>query len=146
MTKQWCYSFDDKNFANGTYDTKKACLEAARKDGHTKRQVGMSDVKHAYLAQCETPPNERMFPDADFILEYMADQAGLMAWGAENDYPDVTQQQEDDLTIQLHELLSNWCKKYGVSPSFFMVYKSIKYDLSSLKPIMTNKGAKKNED
>ncbi|EKO3650561.1 hypothetical protein M3910_000279 [Vibrio metschnikovii] len=133
MTKQWCYSFDNKNFSNGTFNTKKAALENAHKEGIARNnEEDSNNIKLIYVAECESPLNERMFPDADIIIEHMACQAEDIGGEYANDYPDVSQEQEDDLTHQLHELLNDWCKKCDVSPLFFSVSESKKYDLNTL--------------
>jgi len=134
MAKQWCYSFDNENYSNGTFKTKKAALEDAQKEGVARNQEEENNnIKFIYVSECEVPQNEQMFPDAEVIIEHMACQAEDIGRDYANGYPDVTQEQEDDLNHQLHELLNNWCKKCDVSPSFFTVLESRKYDLNTLK-------------
>lgn len=136
MDKQWCYSFDNRNFSNGTFDTQKAALEEAQEVGiATNKEGECNKIKHIYVAECESPLNERMFPNADIIIEHMACQAEDIGGEFASDYPDVSEEQEKDLTRQLHELLNNWCKQSDVSPSFFSVLESKKYDLNTLRLI-----------
>lgn len=136
MSKSWCYSFDDSNFLSGTFNTRKAALEDAQKEGIARNNdEGNNNIKCIYVAECKLAVNEELFPDAETIIEHMECMAQDAGGEHGSDYPDVTKEQKEDLTSQLHKLLNEWCEKCDVTPSFYTVFESKKHDLITLKSV-----------
>ncbi|AZS26232.1 hypothetical protein [Vibrio anguillarum] len=136
MNDKWCYSFDGSNFSNGTFETDKLALADAQREGLCRNKENNDEaIKHIFIAPCRLAENKTMFPDADLIIEHMNCQAEDIGGQYASSYPDVSDEETDSLTIQLHELLEKWCEKCQVFPTFFTVHASSKYDLHTLKPI-----------
>ncbi|MBD1582815.1 hypothetical protein [Pseudoalteromonas sp. S16_S37] len=123
----WCYSFDGENFTSGTFTS----IESALQDARNKAD----DSAKVYLAPCETYDNSRFFPDADELINYMGNQADDVGGEYANDYPDVREEAENELTEKLHDLLNKWCDKHDVAPSFYGVGTAELYDLKTLQPV-----------
>lgn len=51
------------------------------------------------------------------------------------DYPDASEEAELELSNALHGLLSWWCKKHEITPNFFNVQNTQKYDVNTWQPI-----------
>jgi len=127
----WCYSFNNSDFSSGTFSSKGAALADAQKEGGTRNLEGeFLDV--IYLAEACLANNEQFFPDADLIIEHMALQADDVGGEHANDYPDIAEEATNELTQQLHALLSKWCQKNEVLPTFYNVRNSEPYDLCTL--------------
>lgn len=123
----WCYSFDGESFTSGAFTSADNALQDAIKEADESAKV--------YLAPCETYDNSRFFPDADELINYMGNQADDVGGEFANDYPDVSEEAENELTEKLHALLNEWCDKHGVAPSFYGVRTAELYDLKTLKPV-----------
>ena len=63
----------------------------------------------------------------------MALQAEDVGGEHANDYPDVSKEAEVELTQQLEALLSKWCEKHEVTPTFYAVKESQAYNLVTLE-------------
>lgn len=136
MAKSWCYSFDNEKFRSGTFTTRKAALKDVQAEGFAiNEEEDNNKIKWVYVAECKLAVNEDMFPDANIILEHMEFQAEDIGGEYGNDYPDVTKEQKDELTDQLNELLSRWSNKNDITPTFYTVFSSKKYDLKTLESI-----------
>ncbi|PSW29155.1 hypothetical protein C9J21_19915 [Photobacterium phosphoreum] len=134
MAKSWCYSFDNEQFRSGTFATRKAALQDAQKEGLAiNKEKYNNKIEWIYISECKPAVNKDMYPDADIIIEHMECQAEDIGGEYTNEYPDVTTEQKDELTDQLHELLDRWSNKHNITPTFYTVFKSNKYDLKTLK-------------
>lgn len=118
MSKQraeYCYSWNGEDFEGNTFDTIKAALAAAaaeNDDEHT----------HVHVGTVERPSNSFFFPDADDVIDHMADQAYDYGNEYAADYLDVVSDEaKAELNEQLETLLDAWCVKHGVSPDFYQV-------------------------
>lgn len=129
-TGLWCYSLDGEDYSSGTYSAAELALTEAQ-----KAAVELGDVKFLYVAKAEPQNNHSFFPDGSDIIEHMATQADDVGGDYSNNYPDVSDEAETELTSALHKLLENWCKKYSVSPSFYLVSDPVVYDAVTLKLI-----------
>ena len=127
----WCYSFDNIDFSNGTFSDKDIALADAKKEGLGRNSEGQS-LDTIYLAKADFATNEQFFPDADLITEHMALQAEDVGGDYAENYPDVSKEAEEELTKELESLLSKWCEKNKVAPTFFNVSNSQSYDLRTL--------------
>jgi hypothetical protein len=128
--KGWCYSYDNSNFNGGTFDTKKLAIEDAQREGQLRNAEG-EDNQFIYISQAEMAVNASFFPDADTITEHMACQAEDVGGEHADSYPDVSTEAENELTVALHNLLTDWCVKNDVSPTFYNVGPSKKYSLQT---------------
>lgn len=136
MKRQWCYSFNNKDFSSGAFCTKKLALEEAQKEGFAlNNSDDSSTIKFIYIAQCEVAKNHSFFPDAEILIEHMACQADDIGGEHANGYPDASHDAEKELTNELHKLLHNWCNKHCISPTFYTVFESIKFDLNTLAKV-----------
>lgn len=136
MSQQWCYSFNDTDFSSGVFGSKEAALEEAKLEAiELNNEEGESKKRFIYLAKCKPAMNSHMFPDADIIIDHMTSQADDIGGVHSDDYPDVSKEQEEELTDKLHELLSKWCEKHNIQPSFYTVLESKKYDLETLQVV-----------
>lgn len=130
----WCYSLNGEDYTSGTFDSVEATLAAGQKEA--KAQIADGEkVDVIYVAKAEQQHNYSFFPDGSDIIEHMADQADSIAGDYSNNYPDVSDEAETELTTELHALLEKWCEKYGVSPSFYQVSEPVIYDADTLKTI-----------
>lgn len=124
----WCCSLDGEDYSGGTYNTAKAALAEAQ-----KAAAEGEPVKYLYVAKAEPQKNHSFFPDGGDIIEHMANQADDVGGDYVNNYPDVSDEAEKELTTELHALLEKWCEKYDVSPSFYLVSDPVVYDAVTLK-------------
>jgi hypothetical protein len=128
----WCYSLDNKDYSSGTFESVQAALTAGQKEVKDKITDG-EKVDFIYVAKAEQQHNYSFFPDGGDIIEHMADQADTVGGDYVNNYPDVSDEAENELTTELHALLEKWCEKHGVSPSFYQVSEPVIYDAATLK-------------
>lgn len=141
MAKQeWCYSFDNSVFKSGSFATRKLALEDARKEANALNKENDENIKHVYVAKCELTENSSLFPDSEIIIEHMQCQAEDVGGEYAESYPDVSDEAEKELTEQLHRLLSDWCSKHEVSPTFYTVFESKKVALTVLNVASDLKG------
>ena len=127
----WCYSLDNSDFSSGIFSDKDVALADAKKEGLARNSDGES-LDTIYLSKADLANNEQFFPDADLIIEHMALQAEDVGGEHVDNYPDVSKEAEDELTKELEALLSKWCEKHEVAPTFYTVSKSQPYDLRTL--------------
>lgn len=111
---KYCYSWDDENFNVGPFNTiEQALLDATEESG--KKGVTV------YIGEVLEIDNTIYFPTAEYVIEYMGEQAydhiGELAYH----YPDVTDNAKVELEEELRNLLTVWCKKYEISPAFYSV-------------------------
>lgn len=133
--KGWAYSFDNENFSSGMFSTKKEALSDAQREGLARNEQNDENNQFIYIAKSEHATNEQFFPDADIITEHMFCNAEDVGGDYADKYPDVSVEAEEELTDALHKLLSDWCNKHEVAPSFYTVSESKKYNISTLKPV-----------
>jgi hypothetical protein len=135
----WCYSLDGENYANGTFASEKIALAKAQKEMAEAQKVmaetAVSEVKFLYIAKAEPQQNHSFFPDGSDIIEHMANQADDVGGDHVNNYPDVSEEAEKELTTELHALLEKWCEKHGVSPSFYLVSEPMTYNAKTMKRV-----------
>lgn len=122
MSEQYCYSWDDEVFNNGTFPTVEAALADA---------IAENDDEHSHVFIGEAVPytNCAFFPDADTIIEYMQERADDEVGEYADCYIDVDKEAEEELTKQLKDLLFAWCEKHQVSPTFYRVKNSEAHQL-----------------
>lgn len=128
----WCYSLDNEDYSSGTFASVKSALAAGQKEVNDKIADG-EKVDFIYVAKAEQQHNYSFFPDGSDIIEHMAEQADAVGGDYANNYPDVSDEAEKELTTELHALLEKWCEKHGVSPSFYQVSEPVTYDAATLK-------------
>lgn len=128
----WCYSLNNEDYSSGTFDSIQSALSAGQKAANESIADG-EIVNVIYVAKAKQQHNCSFFPDGSDIIEHMALQADDVGGDWANDYPDVSEEAEQELTTELHALLEKWCEKHGVSPSFYMVSDPIAYDAVTLK-------------
>lgn len=111
---KYCYSWNGEDFKSDTFDSVQEALAdaAVENDG---------EYFLVYVGEASRPSNSMFFPDAHVLIEKMYEQAGDYAGEHASDYPDASTEAVDDLTAQLHKLLSNWCEKHGIGPAFYQV-------------------------
>lgn len=126
----WCYSFDGEDYSSGTFASEQVALTEAQ-----KAAAEFDTVKFLYVAKAEAQKNHSFFPDGSDIIEHMANQADDVGGDYVNNYPDVSDEAELELTTELHALLEKWCEKHSVSPSFYLVSDPVVYDVVTLKVI-----------
>ncbi|MCG7550903.1 hypothetical protein [Pseudoalteromonas sp. Of7M-16] len=129
--KKWTYSFDGEKFHHGTFDS----LDDALADAQMEALALDDNTTTAVFGTCTEPSNESFFPDSDEITNYMACQAEDEGGEYALDYPDASEEAELELSNALHGLLSWWCKKHEITPNFFNVEKTQKYDINTWQPI-----------
>lgn len=128
----WCYSLNGEDYTSGTFESVEATLAAGQKEAKAQIADG-ENVDFIYVAKAEQQHNYSFFPDGSDIIEHMADQADSVGGDYANNYPDVSDEAETELTTELHALLEKWCEKHGVSPSFYQVSEPVIYDAATLK-------------
>ncbi len=114
----WCYSFDNQNFRSEVFESEELAVQDAIKQGE--------DKDHVFVAPCKRAVNSQFYPDADLITEHMLVNAQDNYNEHADEYPDVSEDAEKELTRELHKLLDRWCKKHQVEPTFYMVGESKK--------------------
>ena len=119
--RKWTYSFDEEFFTNGDFDSKESALEAARKDATKERDINDQPFTSVFIGRTKPHKNSQFFPAGDDITEFMQNQASDVGGEYADDYPNVSEEDEKELTTQLHELLERWCKEKGVVPNFYTV-------------------------
>jgi hypothetical protein len=132
--KQWCYSFDNTDFTSGTFEDKTKALQDAQEEGLARIKEG-EELEKIYLATAELPNNKQFFPDASMITEHMALQAEDVGGEHANEYPNTSKEAEEELTEQLEALLTKWCDRHEVTPTFYTVSNSEQYSLQTLEKI-----------
>lgn len=118
--QEWCYALDGENFMSGTFSSKSEAVEQCKKEflDHCD-DSDSSDL--LTVAICTKPKNSDLFPDADDIIEHMANQADDIGGEYANDYPDASPENQELLTVMLHTTLNEWCDKCEIIPSFYTV-------------------------
>lgn len=119
---EYCYSWNGEDFNSGLFKSaEEALAEAAEENdnGHPLVHVG----------KASRPSNSRFFPDASDLIEHMGNQAADCGGEYAADYPDVSADAIADLDKQLESLLSAWCDKHGVGPSFYQIDEVKEYPL-----------------
>ena len=143
MVNQYCYSWDGKNYNNGTFNSAQEALDDAIKESVEHQADEGINPDSVYIAKAMTYQNSFFYPDAEIITEHMAcnayDQGGEHA----DDYPDFDKDAEAELTKMLHEVLDKWCTKHEISPSFHQVGPAVRYCLATAKPISIEELVKK---
>lgn len=127
--RKWTYSFDEEFFTNGDFDSKESALDAARKDAPKQHDINEQPLKSVFIGRTKPYQNSQFFPDGEDLTEFMQNQASDVGGEYADDYPNVSEEDEKELTAQLHELLERWCKDKGVAPSFYAVEDIIVCDL-----------------
>lgn len=122
---EYCYSWNGEDFKSGTFDSVKAALDDAVADND-------GEHTHVYIGQVERPSNSCFFPDAGDLLEHMDSQAYDYAGEYSADYLDVSDEAKAELNELLSSLLDSWCRKHGVSPSFYQVGNVKEYPLPAM--------------
>lgn len=119
---EYCYSWNGEDFNSGTFDSVQEALAdaAVENDG---------EYFLVYVGEASRPSNSMFFPDAHVLIEQMYEQAGDYAGEHASDYPDASTEAVDDLTVQLHKLLSDWCEKHGISPTFYHIDNTKEYPI-----------------
>lgn len=130
----WCYSLNNKDYSSGTFPSSKLALIAGQQEAKELSDES-KPISVIYLAKAEHFQNHSFYPDGCDIIEHMAEQADSEAGDHANNYPDVSDEAEDELTAELHALLEKWCEKHNVSPSFYSVSEPIMYDTTTLKKL-----------
>lgn len=119
--RKWTYTFDEEFFTNGNFDSKESALEAARKDVSKEPDGNEQPLTSVFIGRTKPHQNSQFFPDGETITEFMQNQASDVGGEYADDYPNVGEEDEEELTKQLHELLESWCKEKGVVPNFYTV-------------------------
>jgi hypothetical protein len=136
------YSFDNENFNSPSFETPEQALSAAQTYGLEQADLAATAYKKSttealkdfaiiYISPITLSHNAQCFPDADMIIEHMACQADDIAGEHSNDYPCASEMAQQELTTQLHALLTQWCDKHEITPSFYQVGASTAYGLAS---------------
>lgn len=133
---RWCYSLDNEDYSLGTYGTDREALAAGQAEAKERINDG-KDIKFIYVAQSVEPLNSSFFPDGGDIIEHMENQADDVGGDYTNNYPDVTDEAVDELTVELHALLEAWCKKHEVAPTFYSVSEPNCYDVNTLELVVS---------
>lgn len=128
----WCYSLNNEDYSSGTFDSVQSALSAGQKAAKESITDGQK-VDFIYVAKAKQQHNCSFFPDGSDIIEHMANQADDFGGDYTNNYPDVSDEAERELTAELHALLEKWCEKHDVSPSFYLVSDPVVYDAVTLK-------------
>lgn len=132
--KQWCWSSDNGNYSSGSFETREDALKDAVTELTYRIEEGET-IPVLYLGKASPHTNETMFPDAEIILEHMYLQAEDVAGEWANDYPDCSIAAEAELTDELAKLLTKWCTKHEIAPSFYAVgdVETLDFDLVRAK-------------
>lgn len=131
----WCFSLDNENYSLGTYGTDREALAAGQAEAK-ERINDRKNIKFIYVAQSVEQLNSSFFPDGGDIIEHMENQADAVGGDYTNNYPDVTDEAVDELTVELHALLEKWCKKHEVAPTFYSVSEPNCYDVNTLQLVV----------
>lgn len=112
---KWCHSHSlDKDYWNGTFDTKKEAIadaESSYCDGYTREfYIGQAVVTF------------QPFIDADDVLERIAEEAYDENEYAEEYLDDVTTIDKNELSAMLNSALKKWLKKHPYyKPTFYSI-------------------------
>lgn len=140
MNNQYCYSWDGKNYNNGTFNSAQEALDDAIKESVEHQVDEGINPDSVYIAEAMTYQNSSFYPDAEIITEHMACNADDQGGEHADDYPDFDKDAENELTQMLHEILDKWCDKHDISPSFYQVGPAVKYNLATSNPVKRLKG------
>lgn len=118
---RWCFSLDGENYLSGTYANPKDALISAMTEAKKEFDNGR-DIQKFYVAKAIQKQACDFFPDANDVINHMANVAYDDFGDHSSNFPNTTPEAEKELEKELAELLERWCEKHKIAPSFYSVH------------------------
>ena len=111
----WTYELNPRSetFFGGVYDTKEECIVEAKKEATDE---GLTEFRIGETYDVDTGIDG--YSLLDNIGERAYEEVGDVAEGY---LEDVTNEEREELEIELNKVFDKWKEKYGYKPSFYGV-------------------------
>ncbi|HMM31599.1 MAG TPA: hypothetical protein PKB13_07465 [Clostridia bacterium] len=130
----WDFNGEAENWYNETYDTIEECLEDARSVAEDETYGSNEPPEKVYIGE-----NKPFVPrvDAECVLDLLEEQACEFAGEVGYDwdsYDHKKQDELDELSQSLTDVVMAWLKKHGRAPVFYAVEDIKEYPLYPAEP------------